>query len=71
MSSAQRDEEEREHSEVSIVGIVGNNYVVLVEMERNGNCDRQVVGRELRRWFGSNFVRARGLSGFVERFLFR
>ena len=56
MSAAQRDGEGREHSEVSIVGIVGNNYVVLVEMERNRNGDRQVVGRDVRRLFGSNFV---------------
>ena len=65
MSSAQRDLEARDHSEVSIEGVAGKNYVVLEGMERNRNGYRQVVGRDVRRMFGSNFpfVRARGLSG--------
>ena len=65
MSSAQRDLEARDNSEVSIEGVAGNNYVVLEGMERNRNGYRQVVGRDVRRMFGSNFsfVRARGLSG--------
>jgi hypothetical protein len=63
MSSAQRDLEARDHSEVSIEGIARNNYVVLVGMERNRGGYRQVVGQDVRRMVGSNFAQARGLSG--------
>ncbi len=55
MSSAQRDLEARDHSEVSIEGVAGNNYVVRVGMERNRDGYRQVVGRDVKRMFGGKF----------------
>ena len=73
MSSAQRDLEARDHSEVSIEGVAGNNYVVLEGMERNRNGYRQVVGRDVRCMFGSNFplLEREGFPGFVEQLLFQ
>ena len=73
MSSAQRDLEARDHSEVSIEGVAGNNYVVLEGMERNRDGYRQVVGRDVRRMFGSNFLlfEREGFPGFVEQLLFQ